>query len=138
MYLPIAIQIFFRKFSVYNFSNNPIIYAGRIIEEKPKEDISNNWWSYRHWRNDYSEYVVPKEENIMVRYVIKFGDGTKEYSRKDLYMDDGNDSHMNGIFTNGNDDDDEDNEDNDDEDMSSDDGEDNDAEKDNSSDNFDE
>ena len=42
-----------------------------------------------YWSSNYSEYVVPKDENIMVRYIIKLGDGTKFYTRKDLYMKDG-------------------------------------------------
>ena len=42
-----------------------------------------------YWSSNYSEYVVPKDENIMVRYIIKIGDGTKFYTRKDLYMKDG-------------------------------------------------
>ena len=51
-----------------------IIPAGKIIKEK-KTSYSN-----------YSEYIVNKEENIMVRYIIRFGDGRKKYSRKDLHM----------------------------------------------------
>ena len=42
-----------------------------------------------YWSITYSEYVVPKDKNIMVRYIIKLGDGTKFYTRKDLYMKDG-------------------------------------------------
>ena len=42
-----------------------------------------------YWSSNYSEYIVPKDENIMVRYIIKIGDGTKFYTRKDLYMKDG-------------------------------------------------
>ena len=66
------------------------IPLGTII---PKEFPSgqNHWY----WYNDYSEYVIPKEENIMVRYVIRFGDGTKTYTRKDLYMADGIESQSN-------------------------------------------
>ena len=60
------------------------IPLGRII---PKEFPSGQ--NHGYWINDYSEYVVPKGENIMVRYVIRFGDGTKAYTRKDLYMVDG-------------------------------------------------
>ena len=68
------------------------IPLGTII---PKEFPSgqNQWY----WYNDYSEYVVPKEENIMVRYVIRFGDGTKTYTRKDLYMADGIESQSHGF-----------------------------------------
>ena len=35
----------------------------------------------------------------MIRYVIKLGDGTKKYSRKDLFMLDGeeNGDHQNGF-----------------------------------------
>ena len=51
-----------------------IIPAGKIVKEKQT--------SY----SNYSEYIVKKEENIMVRYIIRFGDGTKKYSRKDLHM----------------------------------------------------
>ena len=38
----------------------------------------------------------------MVRYVIRFGDGTKTYTRKDLYMMDGNgiESQSNGFRVN--------------------------------------
>ena len=55
-----------------------------------------------YWSSNYSEYVVPKDENIMVRYIIKIGDGTKFYTRKDLYMKDGeeemeNESNVNDI-----------------------------------------
>ena len=57
-----------------------IIPAGTIIREKHRKSYS-----------DYSEYIVDREENIMVRYIIKFGDGTKKYSRKDLHMKGGDD-----------------------------------------------
>ena len=33
----------------------------------------------------------------MVRYVIRLGDGTKTYTRKDLYMADGIESQSNGF-----------------------------------------
>ena len=71
------------------------IPLGTII---PRESPSgqNHWY----WYNDYSEYVIPKEENIMVRYVIRFGDGTKTYTRKDLYMTDGIESQSNGFCVN--------------------------------------
>ena len=38
-----------------------------------------------------------------MKYIVKFHDGHKVYSRKDLYMDDDNegDSQMNGTFMNG-------------------------------------
>ena len=52
-----------------------IIPAGKIIKEKQTKSYSN-----------YSEYIVNKEENIMVRYIIRFGNGTKKYSGKDLHM----------------------------------------------------
>ena len=42
-----------------------------------------------YWSSNYSEYVVSEDKNIMVRYIIKLGDGTKFYTRKDLYMKDG-------------------------------------------------
>lgn len=51
--------------------------------EKDQDDMKY------YWSSNYSEYVVPKDENIMVRYIIKIGDGTKFYTRKDLYMKDG-------------------------------------------------
>ena len=51
-----------------------ILPLGKIVKEKQT--------SY----SNYSEYIVKKEENIMVRYIIRFGDGTKKYSRKDLHM----------------------------------------------------
>lgn len=65
----------------------------RIIFKKECPSGQN----HEYWINDYSEYVVPKGENIMVRYVIKFGDGTKAYTRKDLYMVDGIESQSNEI-----------------------------------------
>ena len=58
-------------------SEGHIIPMGKIIKEKHP---SRNCYS------EYSEYIVKKEENIMVRYIIRFGDGTKKYSRKDLHM----------------------------------------------------
>ena len=60
------------------------IPVGSIIESKRSDD-DDNWW----WRGDYSEYVVSREENIMLRYIVKFGDGKKKYSRGDFYMKDG-------------------------------------------------
>ena len=68
------------------------IPLGRIIK---KEFPSGQ--NHEYWFNEYSEYVVPKGENIMVRYVVKFGDGTKAYTRKDLYMVDGIESQSNEI-----------------------------------------
>ena len=54
-----------------------IIPAGKIVKEKQTS---------RQSYSNYSEYIVKREENIMVRYIVKFGDGTKKYSGKDLHM----------------------------------------------------
>ena len=59
------------------------IPLGRIVENSMLD--SNRRW----WHHNYSEYVLAKEENIMLRYIIKFGDGSRVYSREDLYMQDG-------------------------------------------------
>ena len=67
-----------------------IIPAGKITKEK---HASKTCYS------EYSEYIVKDEENIMVRYIIRFGDGTKKYSRKDLHMkggDEDEDDPMDG------------------------------------------
>ena len=57
-----------------------IIPAGKIIKEKQEKHASIYHYT------EYSEYIIKKEENIMVRYIIRFGDGRKKYSRKDLHM----------------------------------------------------
>ena len=52
---------------------------GRIIKKPNKES--------RSWRRqDYSEYVVFNADSIVVRYIVKIGDGEKQYSKKDLFM----------------------------------------------------
>ena len=61
------------------------IPLGNIVQNTMLD--SNRRW----WHNSYSEYVVAKEDNIMLRYIIKFGDGSRVYSRKDFYMKDGDD-----------------------------------------------
>ena len=62
-------------------------YEGHSIPlgsiEKDQDDMKY------YWSSNYSEYVVSKDKNIMVRYILKLGDGTKFYTRKDLYMKDG-------------------------------------------------
>ena len=74
------------------------IPLGRIVENSMLD--SNRRW----WHHNYSEYVVAKEENIMLRYIIKFGDGSKVYSREDLYMQDGdcNDGEPDNVLADSN------------------------------------
>ena len=81
-------------------SEGHIIPLGKIIPKEIDPKEKHAWY----WYNQYSEYVVPKEENIMVRYVIRLGDGTKEYTRKDLYMIDGDEKYTNGLDHNDDDD----------------------------------
>ena len=59
------------------------IPLGKIVKDKERTSCS-------YYRPEYSEYIVAREENIMVRYVIRFG-GDKEYSDKDLYNKSGDD-----------------------------------------------
>ena len=79
-----------------------IIPLGKIVPRK-KEESQNNWC----WNNlDYSEYVVYRPENIVIRYIIKIGDGDKEYSHQDLFMKKQKEVVSNGPvaeeYTNGN------------------------------------
>ena len=66
------------------------IPLGEIVRDNDDKHKQYYWNS-----SNYSEYVVPKDKNIMVRYIIKLGDGTKFYTRKDLYMKDGEDEMEN-------------------------------------------
>lgn len=53
------------------------------IKKRTKKAGENDWY----WnRLDYSEYVVYRAESVVIRYIIKIGDGQQEYSQQDLFM----------------------------------------------------
>ena len=54
------------------------IPLGKIV---PKKKTSQEWWCPK-----YSEYVVSSSDSVVVKYLVKLGDGLKKYSAKDLYM----------------------------------------------------
>ena len=54
------------------------IPLGKIV---PREKTSREWWC-----PEYSEYVVSSPDSVVVKYLVKLGNGLKKYSAKDLYL----------------------------------------------------
>ena len=57
--------------------NGYVVPLGKIIPKSKDQS-----WGWR--RQNYSEYVIFKPENIAIRYIVHMGNGSKKYSMKGI------------------------------------------------------
>merc|ERR1719154_99717 len=73
------------------------IPLGKII---PKKVAKEDAWSWN--KLNYSEYIVYRPENMVIRYIVKIGEGSTEYTDQDLFIKMQEDTVSNGpIHING-------------------------------------
>ena len=56
------------------------IPLGKIVRREAEKEEERYYW----YKQDYSEYVVYRPENIVLRYIVRIGTGERNYSNDDL------------------------------------------------------